>query len=90
MAPIIVTGDQIFEVRLDIINVSKGQGTLVTLENMIPLEMQLVSLSKNCVLQNGLIKFNDSNLKSFNNSTVNFVCRLNALAISTSPNCSLH
>ena len=55
MAPAKVLSDQVFETRLDLVNISRGQGSLVRIENLVPQELIVISLSKEGSIQGGLL-----------------------------------
>ena len=60
MVPIHVTTDHPFEARLDFVNVSRGTGKLVKVENVIPAGLKILSISTEGSLKDGSIVFNDS------------------------------
>ncbi len=70
MAPVNVLKDQVFEVRLDFVNVSRGTGKLVRVENAIPAGFKVISLSTESSLKDGSIVFNDSSFGPFSIKTV--------------------
>ena len=65
MVPIKVAGDQVFEVRLDVVNVSRGHGSIVRVEGITPPELKVVATSKECVMRDGSIELKDKRLEPF-------------------------
>ncbi len=70
MTPTKVATNQIFDVRLDLINVSKAQGALTSIEHIVLQEFKIISMSKDCFIQDNSIKFKENYLKPFEVSTV--------------------
>jgi tetratricopeptide (TPR) repeat protein len=62
MAPATVTVNQEFETRLDLINVSKNQRTIVDIKNILPEELKVTSISPGAQFKAGEIKFDDQTL----------------------------
>jgi tetratricopeptide (TPR) repeat protein len=65
MAPANVVGDQVFEVRLDLVNTSRGYGSLIRVENIAPPELKIVESSKDCISRDGSIELKDNRLDPF-------------------------
>ncbi len=70
MVPAKVVDDQIFEVRLDLVNVSRGHGSLVRVEGITPRELKVVAMSKGCIMRDGSIELKDTRLEPFGVTTV--------------------
>ena len=62
--------NQTFEIRLDLVNVSKSQGSIVKVKNMIISELQIVHASPNCFVHNGQIELKDEAIEPFEVKTV--------------------
>jgi tetratricopeptide (TPR) repeat protein len=58
------TVNQTFPFRLDLVNVSTSQGSIVKIENL-PKELEIVEVSPNCVLHDDCIEFKDSKIDAF-------------------------
>ena len=54
MAPKNVMLDKTLETRIDLVNISRANGTLVKIENAFP-EFEILSISENCTIKNGSI-----------------------------------
>ena len=70
MAPRLVIAGEEFEIRLDLVNVSKQNGTLVRVEGLLPPEIKITSRPINCDLQNGSVEFGEGNIGAFQVLTV--------------------
>ena len=73
MVPIHVTTDYPFEARLDFVNVSRGTGNIVKVENVIPDGFKVISLSTENSFKDGSIVFNDSSFGPFAIKTAKLV-----------------
>jgi tetratricopeptide (TPR) repeat protein len=62
--------NQTFEIRLDLVNVSKSQGSIVKVENIIISELQIVHASPNCLIHNGQLELKDEAIGPFKVKTV--------------------
>jgi len=62
--------NQVFEIRLDLVNISKSQGSIVKVENMIISELQIVHASPNCLIHSGQIELKDEAIGPFEVKTV--------------------
>ncbi len=62
--------NQAFEIRLDLINVSRTQGSIVKVDNMIISELQIVHPSSNCLIHNGQIELKDEAIGPFEVKTI--------------------
>lgn len=70
MAPANVLSDQVFEVRLDLVNVSRTNCQLIRIENLLPREFRLVSPCKNVSFEDDVAKLKKNRLEPFEVSTV--------------------
>jgi len=70
MAPLLVTAGEEFEVRLDLVNVSKRQGSLVKVENLLPSEFAVTMPPAKYSLQNGSVEFDGESIGPFQVVTV--------------------
>jgi predicted ATPase/archaellum biogenesis ATPase FlaH len=64
MVPINVIVGQIFEARLDIVNVSRAQSTVTNIQNMIPSELKVVAIT-NCTVSEGVFKLTNKTIGPF-------------------------
>ena len=62
--------NQAFEIRLDLVNVSKSQGSIIKVENTLVQELKIVDASPNCLVHEGQIELKDKTIKSFEVKTV--------------------
>jgi tetratricopeptide (TPR) repeat protein len=65
MAPRMVQVGEVFEMRLDLVNVAKNPGTLVKVEGSIPSGSTVISLPSFCSIQNSSIKMNNERIGPF-------------------------
>jgi tetratricopeptide (TPR) repeat protein len=65
----LLTGE-VFEVRLDMVNVARNLGTLVKVEGLIPLGFKVVSMPSFCSVQNGSVNLNKREIGPFQVETV--------------------
>jgi tetratricopeptide (TPR) repeat protein len=70
MAPMKVLTGEVFEVRLDIVNVSKNPRTLVKLEGLMPSGSKIISLPSFCSIQNSSINMNNRVIGPFQVVTI--------------------
>jgi predicted ATPase len=68
--------NQVIPVRLDLVNVSLKQGSVVKVENL-PEEFKIADVSSNCLLDNGQITFKDNTLMPFSVKTIKFTMKPN-------------
>ena len=61
---------QVFEVRLDLVNVSKSPGSIVKVENLIVLGLAITEISPNCFFHDETVEFKDRTVDSFEVKTV--------------------
>jgi tetratricopeptide (TPR) repeat protein len=66
--------NQTFPLRLDLVNVSTSQGSIVKVENL-PEELKIIEVSPNCILQDGQITFKDNTIKPFEDKTVKLILK---------------
>ncbi len=57
--------NQIFEIRLDLVNPSKAQGSIIRVENFIVPELQTLEVSPNCFVRDVNVEFKDNVIKPF-------------------------
>ena len=62
--------NQRFEIRLDLVNVSKSQGSIVKVENVVIPELKIIDLSPNCFLNGSWVEFKDGAIKPFEAKTI--------------------
>ena len=72
MTPVKVVSDQVFEARLDLVNISRGHGLLVRIENMVPQELMVISLSKDGRIQGDSFEVKDSRLEPLGVVSIKF------------------
>lgn len=72
MAPIRVEVNQTFEARLDIVNVSQIHGVIVKVENLVPPEFKIKSLTVNGSPNQGLIDLQKRKVEPFQIDTLKF------------------
>jgi hypothetical protein len=61
---------EVFEMRLDLVNVAKNPGTLVKVEGLIPSGCKVISLPSFCSIQNSSIKMNKKRIDPFQVETI--------------------
>jgi predicted ATPase len=62
--------NEVFEIRLDLVNVSKSEGSIVRLDHVIIPELQIVHTSPNCLIHNGQIQLKDEAIGPFEVKTI--------------------
>jgi tetratricopeptide (TPR) repeat protein len=70
MVPMNVLTGEVFEVRIDMVNVSLNLGTLVKVERLLPPGFEVVSMPSFCSLQNGSVNLNNREIGPFQVETV--------------------
>jgi tetratricopeptide (TPR) repeat protein len=70
MAPRKVHTEEVFEMRLDLVNISKSPGTLVRVEGLMPSGCKVVSLPSFCSVQNRSITMNKRQVDPFQVETI--------------------
>jgi len=60
---------QSFLIRLDLVNISVKEGSIVKVENL-PQELKILEISPNCILHDGQIEFKDNKIKPFEVKTI--------------------
>lgn len=70
MAPRIMLTGEVFEIRLDIVNVSKDLRTLVNVEGLIPSGSKIISMPSFCSIQNSSINMNKRAIGPFQAETI--------------------
>jgi tetratricopeptide (TPR) repeat protein len=54
-----------FPLRLDLVNVSTAEGSIVKIENLLGSEVEVVEASPNCTIHNGQVSLKDSKIGAF-------------------------
>jgi tetratricopeptide (TPR) repeat protein/KaiC/GvpD/RAD55 family RecA-like ATPase len=62
--------DETFEIRLDLVNVSRRQGSIVRVENLLVPGFRVVDVSPNCFVNNGYVEFKDNSIEPFEVKTI--------------------
>jgi KaiC/GvpD/RAD55 family RecA-like ATPase/tetratricopeptide (TPR) repeat protein len=62
--------NQAFEIRVDLVNVSINEGSIVKVDNLAVPELKIVDLSSNCFLEGGCVEFKDGAIRPFGVKTV--------------------
>lgn len=62
--------NQTFEIRVDLVNVSRSQGSIVKVDNLVVPELEIVDLSPNCFLEGSCIEFKDGAIQPFEVKTI--------------------
>ena len=75
MAPAKVLCDQEFDVRLDLVNISRGRGLIIRVDRIVIPEYEIVTLSKEAIVQNDSIELLDNKLEPFSVISVKFRLR---------------
>lgn len=70
MAPRKVLTGEMFEIRLDIVNVAKTLDTLIRVEGLIPSGSKVISMPSFCSIQNGSINMNNRSIGPFQVETI--------------------
>jgi tetratricopeptide (TPR) repeat protein len=70
MAPRKVLTGQVFEIRLDIVNVANNLDTLTRVEGLIPSGSKVLSMPSFCSIQNGSINMNKRSIGPFQVETI--------------------
>ncbi len=70
-----VVVDEEFEMRLDLVNVGRGLGTLIRIEGLIPAEFSLNNLPSYCSMQNGVLVTKGKRIGAFQVETIRLKLR---------------
>jgi len=62
--------NQPFEVRIDLTNVSRSEGSIVKVENLLVPELKVIDVSPNCFVHDGQVELKDKTVRSFEVKTV--------------------
>jgi len=57
--------DQAFPIRIDFVNVSTNQGSILKVENIIFPGLRIIDVSQNCIVEDNHVEFKDKNIESF-------------------------
>jgi hypothetical protein len=60
---------QDFPLRLDLVNISTKEGSIVKVDNL-PQDLEILEISPNCLLHDGQIEFKDNKIKPFEVKTI--------------------
>jgi tetratricopeptide (TPR) repeat protein len=66
--------NQTFPIRLDLVNVSTSQGSIVRVDNLLK-ELEIVEISPNCLMHDGHIEFKDNDIGPFEVKTVKLTAK---------------
>lgn len=77
MAPARVKVGQTFEARLDIVNVSEGQGILLRIENMLNPKLTVTCFPQGCALRNDTIDAKETAMTPFQVKTIKLSLQAN-------------
>jgi tetratricopeptide (TPR) repeat protein len=72
MAPAKVIIDQNFEARLDLVNVSRANGKLIRIENILHPDLSIELTSSEFIIQNGAIDFGEKSLEPLSVTSLKF------------------
>ncbi|MGD9130786.1 MAG: DUF2791 family P-loop domain-containing protein [Candidatus Bathyarchaeota archaeon] len=70
MTPRMVQVGEVFEIRLDLVNVAKSSGTPVKVEGLVPSGSKVISLPSFCSTQNSSIKISKKRIDPFQVETI--------------------
>jgi len=59
------TVNQVFDIRLDIVNVSRSQGSIVKVEDLLLPNLEIVDFPADCAMRDGSIEFKDGTIEPF-------------------------
>jgi KaiC/GvpD/RAD55 family RecA-like ATPase len=62
--------NQPFEVRFDLTNVSRSEGSIVKVENLLVPELKVINVSPNCFVHDGQVELKDKTISAFEVKTV--------------------
>jgi tetratricopeptide (TPR) repeat protein len=62
--------NQTFPIRLDLVNVSTNQGSIIRIENLLVTGLKIVDTSTNCLVQNDEIMFKNHKIGAFEVKTI--------------------
>jgi tetratricopeptide (TPR) repeat protein len=83
MAPQRARVGQMFEARLDIVNVSKANSLLVRVENLLNPKFTVTHFPEDCTMRNDTIYMNEEELRPFQVKTVKLILQANQLGTVT-------
>lgn len=67
--------DQAFQIRLDLVNVSKSQSSIIKVENALVPELKIVDASPNCLMHDLQIELKDRAIGAFEVETINLTVK---------------
>ncbi len=62
--------DQTFDARLDLINVSRAHGTLVTIKGMLPRDLEVIKTPPDCSIEGAELRLKESTFEPFSVKTL--------------------
>jgi len=62
--------NQPFELRLDVVNASKREGSILKIEDLLVPSLKVIEVSPNCVLKDGQVEFLDKKIEQFSAKTI--------------------
>ncbi len=63
MMPVRLSTDQTFEMRIDLVNVSKGNARIVAIRNILPPESEIKPVSPNVIAKDNIVELDDVTLE---------------------------
>jgi KaiC/GvpD/RAD55 family RecA-like ATPase/tetratricopeptide (TPR) repeat protein len=64
------TVSQTFNLRLDLVNVSRSHGSIVRVENLLIPELRIVDFPPDCTMRDGFVGFKENKIKPFEVKTI--------------------
>ena len=83
MAPSRAVAGEEFEMRLDLVNVSKKSGVLLNVKGLLLPELTITSPQANCRLENGSVDIMNGNIGAFNVETLKFALETSRTGVLT-------
>lgn len=65
-----------FEIRLDLVNVSRTQGMIVKIDNLVIPELEIVTFPSNCLATSGSIQLTEKTISPFQVKTIKLSARI--------------
>jgi tetratricopeptide (TPR) repeat protein len=62
--------NQVFPIRLDFVNVSKNQGSIIKVENFLFPGLRIIDVSPNCIIEDDHLEFKDKKIEAFEFKTM--------------------
>ena len=73
--------NQVFEVRLDLVNVSRSQGSIVKVENLLVPGLTITEVSPDCFVHDETVEFKERAINSFEVKTVKLTVKAPKLGV---------